>query len=466
MAAIRRTKAGPLRRSWFKAALLMLVGLAVLGLGAAWFAYERVGRTPGELMDYAERRLSGHNKLEAVALPVMGVLRSWLDEPGLAERRLQRFVVPAPPDGVDAAPATLADVPGQRVWRVGPYAQVRTIAEAARLARDGDVVEIQAGVYRGDVAVWLQRRLTIRAVGGRVRLIADGRSAEGKGIWVIRNGEFDVSGIDFVGARVADRNGAGIRFEGGTLRVSDCLFWGNENGMLSTGAPTAVLEIRNSEFGYNGAGDGLSHNLYVGQIARLSVSGSYFHHANVGHLLKSRAAVNEVIYTRLSDEPGGRASYELDFPNGGEVLVMGNVVQQSRTTENSSMLAYGMEGLTHARNRLVVVSNTFVNDQPYGGTFVRATDGTESVVVANNLLAGRGGLSLAGEQQVQNNPRVEWSSFAQAVRQDYRLVPAQQLAYQAVTPAAAEPHSEYLHPRQVRRLQGPPALVGALQSPP
>ena len=63
---------------------------------------------------------------------------------------------------------------------------------------------------------------------------------------------------------------------------------------------------------------------YVGKIDKLTVNGSYFHHARVGHLLKSRAAQNHVFYNRLTNEEGGRASYELGFPSGGLAYVVGN----------------------------------------------------------------------------------------------------------------------------------------------
>ncbi len=98
---------------------------------------------------------------------------------------------------------------------------MRTIAQAASIAGDVDVVEVEAGIYPSDVAVWRQASLTIRAVGGRVRLIADGANAEEKAIWVIRNGEFTIEGFEFAGARVPDGNGAGIRFERGRLTVRD-----------------------------------------------------------------------------------------------------------------------------------------------------------------------------------------------------------------------------------------------------
>src|SRR5205823_14996477 len=107
---------------------------------------------------------------------------------------------------------------------VGPGAPIALIADAARLAHDGDTVEILPGDYRGDVALWTQKRLTIRGIGSGPTLIADNQSAEGKAIWVFREGDFLVENIAFSGARVPDLNGAGIRFERGRMRVVRCRF--------------------------------------------------------------------------------------------------------------------------------------------------------------------------------------------------------------------------------------------------
>lgn len=244
-------------------------------------------------------------------------------------------------------PAQVAASPPQatsgKVIKVGPSQGIRTIATAAALANNGDTIEIEAGDYTGEVAVWKQDRLVIRGIGGRARLLAGGASAEGKAIWVVRGGRITVENIEFSGARVPDRNGAGIRFERGHLIVRNCRFSDNENDIL-TASGNLDLEIENSEFGGNGAGDGYSHNLYVGAIRKLTVTGSYFHHARTGHLLKSRAAENFILYNRLTDETGGRASYELEFPSGGLAYVIGNIIQQSSTTENGVMISFGAEG--------------------------------------------------------------------------------------------------------------------------
>src|SRR5450830_313261 len=239
-----------------------------------------------------------------------------------------------------------------QVIHVGPNRLIKTISEAAKLSKDGVTVEVDAGDYRGDVAVWEKNNIILRAINGRVRLIANGMAAEGKAIWVIRGGKMIVEGFDFSGARVADKNGAGIRLEKGILTVRDCTFSESENGILTGNDPQTELEVLNSEFGYIGHGDGQSHNLYAGEISLLTVKGSYFHHAKVGHLLKSRAIENRIFYNRLTDELGGRASYELAFAIGGIAYVVGNIIQQSSTTENPHIISYGTEGYKWSKNEL------------------------------------------------------------------------------------------------------------------
>ena len=446
------------------------VALIALATGAAWWAYGEIGKTPGELMDYAQRRLQGHNKLEWVALPVIGQLRSWVDQPSRDELLKTPFVIPPPPALVKTPigniPDTAAPVtdPTQRLLRVGPFEDIRTIAQAAKLARDGDIVEIQAGEYHGDVAVWSQKKLTIRTSGGNARLFADGKSAEAKAIWVIRNGDFDIENIDFIGARVPDKNGAGIRFEGGSLRLRNCLFYGNENGLLTTGTPSS-LEIVNSEFAYNGYGDGQSHNIYVGQIDSLKITGSYFHHANVGHLIKSRAQNNHIYYNRITDESGGRASYELNLPNGGTAYVVGNILQQGSQTQNSTLIAYGEEGLVWPKNNLYLASNTMVNDQSFGGNFLRSAPGLQRLVSVNNLFVGSGRYHTTGISiESTNDTNADWAYFVQASRHDYRvnegmLTPAK------ATELSAElvPKFQYAHPHDTRKLTDLTLFPGAVQ---
>ncbi len=137
--------------------------------------------------------------------------------------------------------------------RVGPGLPLAAPSQAAAVARDGDTVEIRAGVYRGDTATWTQDRLTLRSTGGRVVLDAAGRSAQGKAIWVIAGDRTVVEGITFRNARVPDRNGAASARRGGP-RGARLPLRANENGILSASNPASDVVIVRSVFRDNGSG--------------------------------------------------------------------------------------------------------------------------------------------------------------------------------------------------------------------
>ncbi len=185
---------------------------------------------------------------------------------------------------------------------------VETLGEAAELARDGDVVEVRAGEYQGGVAVWGQKSLKIRAVGGRAVVIAHGNAAQGKGIWVLQDGSFEVEGFDFVGARVPDGNGAGIRLERGSLVVRNSRFLDNQMGILTGNDAASELRVEHCEFRGPRDGNHWYHNLYVGRIARFTMRDSWSHDARSGHLVKSRARENLVIGNRLVNGAGSAAT--------------------------------------------------------------------------------------------------------------------------------------------------------------
>ena len=362
--------------------------------------------------------------------------------------------------------------PTGKVIKVGPGQSIRLISTAASLAQDGDTIEIDAGDYTGDVAIWKQNNLTIRGVGGqskRVRLVAAGASAEKKAIWVVRGNRITVENIEFTGARVPDRNGAGIRLEKGHLIVRNCRFIDNENGILSGGG-NLDLEIEDSEFGHNGTGDGYSHNLYVGAIRTLRVTGSYFHHAKAGHLLKSRAAENHILYNRLTDETDGRASYELEFPNGGIAYVIGNIIEQSQTTENPNMISFGAEGYKHPVNALYLINNTLVDKRVDSGFFLAVKPGFSTVKAYNNLLLGKRPLNTGGiDGEFINNPNVGEGSFVLADRHDFRIQRESPLHRTYRAPGSANgfeltPDREYVHPASTRPLATTPTLPGARQT--
>ena len=62
---------------------------------------------------------------------------------------------------------------------VGPQEKITSISEAAKLAKDGEVIEIRSGDYRGQPVVWTQNNLTIRGSDKRPVMLADAKAFEG-----------------------------------------------------------------------------------------------------------------------------------------------------------------------------------------------------------------------------------------------------------------------------------------------
>ena len=232
-----------------------------------------------------------------------------------------------------------------RTLHVGPGQRYRKPCQAIAAARPGDVIEIDArgNPYRGDVCAWSTNHLTIVGVHGRAHLEAAGQSSEGKAIWVIAGDDTTIENVEFSGARVPDQNGAGIRQEGANLLLEHCYFHDNQEGILAADNPASSIAIDSSVFAGNGAGDGYSHNIYINHVRSFTLRYSYSTDARVGHLVKSRALRNYILYDRLTGEHG-TDSYELDLPNGGLSYVIGTIIEQGSNTQNPNMLAYGEEG--------------------------------------------------------------------------------------------------------------------------
>jgi hypothetical protein len=360
---------------------------------------------------------------------------------------------------------------------VGPDQPIKRIADAAFLAKDGDVIEIHGGEYRGDVAVWAQKKLKIRGVGQRPVLFANGRSAENKAIWVIRNGEFDIENIELRGARVTHDNGAGIRFERGKLTVRNCRFIDNQNGILTGNQPDTELSIIDSHFSDAPRQPGaLPHLLYAGRIARLIVQGSRFENGFEGHLIKSRARVTDIRYNWLVDGEAGEASYEIDLPDGGAGTVVGNIIGQSRKTQNPVIIAYAAEGRFWNENSLVVNHNTLINGREEASPFLRVWNsivGDDArVVVANNVLVGPGEFRVGENALVFSNPAASAADLGDgfAPTKSSRLRTARASPIAGSADRNAVPTHEYLAPVGRRpipqKAAGALLIPGAVQSPP
>lgn len=304
--------------------------------------------------------------------------------------------------------ASLAAAPlSAAVLNVGPDQPYLRVADAIAAAQDGDTIRIAPGIYRGDVAVITQRRLTIEAMGEQPIIEAAGQDAEGKAIWVVRGGDVHIHNIAFRGARVPHGNGAAIRLERGRLSVHRGLFTDNEMGLLTSNDAQTELRISQSRFADAPRTPGpLHHLLYVGRVARFELTDSHFSNGWRGHLVKSRAKVSRLFHNRLVDGPGGEASYEVDLPNGGDAVLVGNVIGQSEGSQNAVLVSYGAEAAAWPDSRLLLVHNTLVSDRAEA---VMLRSWTERLPPAtpiwalNNLLIGPAPLTTGIAVDVDGN---------------------------------------------------------------
>ncbi|MCB2205761.1 T9SS type A sorting domain-containing protein [bacterium] len=272
-----------------------------------------------------------------------------------------------------------------RILHVGPSRNLTLPSHAASAAQDGDTILIDAGEY-ADAARWTADRLLIRGTGGvHVR----DKTYGGKAIWVIQGNDTVVEGIEFSGARVPDKNGAGIRQEGRNLTLRHCYFHHNEMGILTSNDAESHILFEYCEFADNGYGDGFSHNMYINHVGRFTMRFCYSHDAVIGHNVKSRAHETWLLYNRLDEANGGRTSREIDIPNGGLAVIVGNVMDHGLNTDNSNLLGFGHEGYSNPRRALFVVNNTFVTARGAGGFVTLPSSPADTVLVYNNIFAGR-----------------------------------------------------------------------------
>lgn len=308
----------------------------------------------------------------------------------------------------------LAPVARAATLTVGPGDTPMGLAAALAQARDGDLIELLPGRYAAEPMLLAGKTLTLRGVGERPVLAATGPLTS-HAIWTVRDAHVTLENLEFSGARNNDASGAGVRLDSGRLTVRRCAFFDNEIGLATGNDAKAELVIEDSQFGRTPPEvGGLYHQLYAGRIAKVSISGSRFHRGFEGHLIKSRARVNRIAYNLIYDGDGGGASYEIDLPNGGDAVVLGNIIGQGRATQNPVVVAYGAEGRVWDRNRLLLSHNTLISDYPWAWYLRAWIDNLvpgAHVRAVNNLTVGLGVFTLGSSGRFDGN----WPTLANSL---------------------------------------------------
>jgi len=267
---------------------------------------------------------------------------------------------------------------------VGPGRAMTLPSRAAFAARNGDTVLIDPGEY-DDCAVWRANRLTIAARAPGV--VFTGKTCQGKAIFVIDGNDITVRGITFTHAASRDHNGAGIRAEGGNLTVEGSRFIDNEEGILTAATPHSTIRIIKSEFSGNGnCVAACAHGIYVGAIGLLDVEDSHFTGTHEGHDIKSRARRTVLRGNDISDGPTGNASYLVDVPNGGDLLMEHNTLSKGPQADNeTTAVSIGAEGVSNPTTSLVIRDNSFTNLLPKATDFVHNLTQTDAELTGNTL---------------------------------------------------------------------------------
>ena len=279
---------------------------------------------------------------------------------------------------VPAGAATLQVKPG------GKYSQP---SEAIAAAEAGDTVAIAPGQYF-DCAVVKAPRLTIEGVGDPGSVVLTDKTCGGKALLVIDAPNVTVRNLTLTRARVPDGNGAGIRMEGGSLNVDRVHFVNNQNGILTAADPSWVLTVTNSDFERNGAcKEACAHGLYAGEIGKVIVRNSKFYATKQAHHIKSRALYTEVTGCTIEDGPDGTASYLIEAPNGGTLIVRNNTLEKGPLAENhSAAIVIGDEGVTQPTGEITIQNNNFTNDMASHRTaFVNNDTATVAELRGNHL---------------------------------------------------------------------------------
>jgi len=290
------------------------------------------------------------------------------------------------------------------ILSVGTGQAYSTIAAAIAASQDGDTVQVQAGTYVNDFAT-INTRILIQSVGGMANLVATTPPPDGKAYFTT-NTDVSLDHLAFSGVRVADQNGSGIRYQGSNLTVTNCYFHDNQEGILGNPgvAGTGTIVIKNSEFARNGAGDGYSHNLYIGHVAKLIIDNSYFHDAVVGHEIKSRAEATTITNSRIQNGPNGTASYGIDLPNGGVGVIQNNIIHKGPNAQNSAIIAYGEEGGPRTNSSLTVTGNTILNDlNSASAAAVWNAAGVRATVTGNAIYGLQAGQIVRGAAATPGN---------------------------------------------------------------
>lgn len=169
----------------------------------------------------------------------------------------------------------------------------------------------------------------------------------GVGALSVHSKNFSIDGIEGFGAR-GDGSASFVRLQPENMQANfgpGCYFHDNDMAVLTSNKnQQGVVSFSGGTYGGNGsdANFGHAHDLYIGPVGSLTVSGTKFTGCNAGgHCLKSRA-LKTLVSGCIFDSGSADTSRLIDIPDGGVVNIVNNTLHQG-DTENTEIIGIALE---------------------------------------------------------------------------------------------------------------------------
>lgn len=259
--------------------------------------------------------------------------------------------------------------------------RVASIAQAFRAAKDNSFITIAKGHYN-EAAIITANSVRVIAEQGAVIY---GKAVAGKGAILVQGNDTYIKGIECHSIKVSDNNGSCIRHEGKGITLDNVYFHHAQGGLL--GSPKGGdIFIKNSRFENLGQG-AFFHGVYTFEKTRLYIDNSIFlNNRNAGHEIKSRSRHTEITNSIVAS-PNSKDSRLVDVPNGGTLILRGNIFVEGPFSENHDLFSWGVEGIKYPNGEVLIEENLIIIDKPYAN-LISLKEKPSRLHIFNNISVG------------------------------------------------------------------------------